>query len=281
MIKIDKVKVDWSRMPRGLTWMLIGAPKTGKTTQASKWSEKGPEGVLIIDADIGTDFVDGCNRVTVTSLNPPEGPVKDKDGNPVLTKEGELVVDILPPEQRGYVYRTGEHIGKPMPVYSLAEVIYDLMENWNDYGIDTIVIDTVDAVNDWIEREVAPNGMGSKGFGLDWSQARSRNMDIIQKLQSFLRRVGGTLVLISHSKKTSEVDGKIQLMPDLPSGLAGRMCAKADVIGFVSVNKKQKEHTISFMSYDERSVGSRLSPIYGKELKFDYETIKEAITGKR
>ncbi len=279
MLKIDKVKVDWTNMPRGLTWMFIGAPKTGKTTQASKWSEKGQEGVLVIDTDIGTDFVDGCNRVTVTSLNPPEDIVKDKDGNPVLTTDGAVIMDIVPPEDRGYVYRTGQDIGKPMPVYSLAEVIYDLMENWDDYGVDTIVIDTVDAVNEWIEREIAPDGMGSKGFGLDWSQARSRNMDIVQKLQEFIRKKGATLILISHSKKSFEVDGKIQLMPDLPSGLAGRMCAKADVIGFVMVSKKLKQHTISFMSYDERSVGSRLSPIYGKELKFDYETIKETITG--
>lgn len=279
MLKIDKVKVDWTNMPRGLTWMFIGAPKTGKTTQASKWSEKGQEGVLVIDTDIGTDFVDGCNRVTVTSLNPPEDIVKDKDGNPVLTTDGAVIMDIVPPEERGYVYRTGPDIGKPMPVYSLAEVIYDLMENWDDYGVDTIVIDTVDAVNEWIEREIAPDGMGSKGFGLDWSQARSRNMDIVQKLQGFIRKKGATLILISHSKKSFEVDGKIQLMPDLPSGLAGRMCAKADVIGFVTVSKKLKQHTISFMSYDERSVGSRLSPIYGKELKFDYETIKETITG--
>jgi hypothetical protein len=54
-----------------LTWYFIGQPKTGKTTAAANWSSKGAEGVLVIDTDLGADFVDGANVVTVTSLNPP------------------------------------------------------------------------------------------------------------------------------------------------------------------------------------------------------------------
>lgn len=279
MLKLETVKVDWSKMPKGLTWFFIGPPKTGKTTQASQWSENGQQSVLVIDADLGTDFVEGCNRITITSLNPPEGIIQDTNGNPLLAKDGTPIIDIIPPEQRGHVYRTGPDIGKPMPTYSLAEVVFDLIESWDDYKIDTVVIDTVDIVNDWIEKEIAPDGMGKTGFGLDWAKAREKNLDIMLKLQSLIKKKGGNLILISHSKKSQEVDGKVQIMPDLPAGLASRMCAKADVIGFVSINKKDKKHTISFVGYDERSVGSRLKPIYGKELQFDYNVIKETITG--
>ena len=37
-INVRKVSTDWTTLPTGLTWYFIGQPKTGKTTQASKWS---------------------------------------------------------------------------------------------------------------------------------------------------------------------------------------------------------------------------------------------------
>jgi len=277
MIKPDNIQTDWSRMPKGLTWYFIGPPKTGKTTVASEWSERGRAGTLILDADLGTDFVDGCNRITITSLNPPtrNKTIGDK---PAIDKNGLPIIEVVPPEERGFVYRVGDNAGKPMPVYSLAEVVADLLTDYDSYKIDTVVLDTVDVINEWIETEIAPEGMGKTGYGADWAKSRKKNKDIVSKLQRLIQKHGGTLILISHSKKTTEVDGKVQLAPELPSGLASNICAKAEVIGYTTI-KKNGEFTISFAGYDEKSIGSRLRPLRGKEFPFNYEAIKKAITG--
>lgn len=65
-------------MPGGLTYLIIGQPKTGKTTACASWSPKGSEGVIIIDTDLGSDFVNNANTVTVTSLNAPIRPCYTK-----------------------------------------------------------------------------------------------------------------------------------------------------------------------------------------------------------
>lgn len=258
--------------------MIIGAPKTGKTTQASQWSERGSEGVLLLDTDQGSDYVEGANVISIVSLNPEERIKTDLNGTPVYTKDGTPVMEIVPPNERGYVHRTGEDKGKPMEVYSLAEVVFDLIDNWDNYNVDTVVLDTADMVNDWVEKEVAPNGLGGD-FGLSYSRASEKNLDIMQKLQKLVKKKNGNLIIISHSKKTTEVDGKMQLAPNMPSGLAGKMCAKADIIGYTTIDKKTGKHMISFVGYDERSVGSRIKPLHGKSLPFDYNAIKAEITG--
>ena len=68
-IQVRKVSTDWSKLPNGLTWYFIGQPKTGKTTQASKWSDKGSEGVLLIDTDLGSDFVNKANELCAAFEN--------------------------------------------------------------------------------------------------------------------------------------------------------------------------------------------------------------------
>ena len=69
--KNQSVEEMSSQLPDGITWFFIGQPKTWKTSAASKWSDKGTDGTLIIDADLGADFVPDANSVTVTCLNPP------------------------------------------------------------------------------------------------------------------------------------------------------------------------------------------------------------------
>ena len=82
-IKVQTIKNDWSVLPGGLTWFFVGQPKTGKTTAAAEWSEKGSEGVIVLDCDLGADFVKGANVIPVTSLNIPfeTEDKKDKNGN--------------------------------------------------------------------------------------------------------------------------------------------------------------------------------------------------------
>jgi hypothetical protein len=279
-VVVNKVSTDWKRLPGGLTWYFIGQPKTGKTTAASQWSEKGSDGVLLLDTDLGADFVDKANVVTVNAVNPPVRKIK-KDGK-IVTKDGKAQTKIVPPEERGFYYRTGKMKGKPMPVYSLAEVLSWLRNNWTKLPYDTIVIDTVDEVNTWIERSVTKElniqAMGEGSWGSDWGLARRKNLDIIVKFQKFMKKNGGNLILISHSKTTTVTDGKAQLSPDLPRGLAYNLTAKADVIGYSTANREDGKYTISFKNYDERAIGSRLKPLVQKELPFDYGSITKEIT---
>ena len=280
-IKTRNISTDWSVMPGGLTWYFIGQPKTGKTTAASGWSEKGQEGVLLIDTDLGVDFVDGANTVTVSSLNPPERPKLDEKGNQDYNKRGQPLNEIVPAKERGFYHRTGKTKGKPMEVYSLQELYMWISEKWDELPYDTIVIDTIDEVNEWIEKEVVKelgiNAMGEGQWGADWGKARRRNVDIIKRFQVFLKSKGGNLVLISHSKSTQMQDSKVQLSPDLPRGLAYALTAKADVIGYSTADKDTGEYNVSFEAYDERTVGSRLKPLSQKILPFTYNSIKDEI----
>ena len=279
MIKVNKISTDWTSLPSGLTWYFIGQPKTGKTTNASRWSDKGADGVLILDTDLGSDFVDGANVITIASINPPKRVVK-KDGK-VVTEKGQDKIEIIPPGERGFYYRTGKDKGKPMEVYSLVEALTWLTKEWKKLPYDTVVIDTVDQVNRWIEevvtKEMNISTMGAGDWGSDWGLARRKNVEIMARFQKMIKKNSGNLILISHSKQTTVTDGKTQLMPELPRGLAYSLTAKADVIGYTTANKDDLKYYVSFKSYDERTVGSRLKPLCQKELLFDYPTIKKEI----
>ena len=278
-INVRKVSTDWTTLPTGLTWYFIGQPKTGKTTQASKWSPKGAEGCLLIDTDLGSDFVEGANTVTVTSLNTPIRPkmIDDKQ----VTEKGKPVTEVIPNDERGYHNRTGE-IGEPMEVYSMVEVYYWLKDNLKKLSYDTIVIDTIDHINRWIEAEVcdergqAAMGEGSS-WGADWAQARNKNLDIVKKFQTLCKSLGRNLVIISHAKSTVITDGKSQLGPELPRGLAYALTASADVIGYAMASKEDGKFYLSFKAYDERTVGSRLKPLAQKVLEFDYDSVMTEI----
>lgn len=283
-IEVQKVEHDWTTIPRGLTWLFVGQPKTRKTSEAAKWSDKGKDGVLIIDADQGADMVDGANVVEVTSLNPPERDVYNDEGQrQVKTVNGRevYVTEVVPPEERGVVHRTGPKIGEPKKVYSMAEVLTWLRQNWDNLEYDTIVIDTLDEVNNWIERivtqEMGIDAMGQASWGADWGKAKRRNLDVILKLQKFLKRKGATLILIAHAKQTRTEDEKVQLSPELPRGLGSALTAKADVIGYVTVPKGTTEPYISFEAYDERLIGSRLRPLSQKRIQFSFKNIKQEI----
>ena len=268
-IQTRTVSTNWSDTIGGLTWYFIGQPKTGKTTAAANWSSKGAEGVLVIDTDLGADFVDGANVVTVTSLNPPfEGEGDDRK--------------VVPPLERGFYHRVGPDKGKPMEVYSLFEVYTWIKNNWTELGYETIVIDTIDTINEWIQEAVCEemniSAMGEGDWGSDWGKARKKNVDIVKRLQLLMKQHSSNLILTSHSKQSQMNDGKVQLSPELPRGLGYALCAKADVIGYSTVVKDNPIPKVSFQAYDERTVGSRLKPLNGLVLPFTYTDVTKAIT---
>ena len=283
-MEIQKIVNDWTELPTGIVWYFIGPPKTGKTTQASKWSEKGSAGVILLDTDMGADFVDGANIIPITSLAPPFRKVLDKDGNSVTTLVGGRTTDkmeIIPPNQRGYCYRTGKKKGEPMSVYSLIEALDWLRANWKDLPYDTIVIDTVDKINDWQEalckERFNIEALADLDFGKGWSIPKTNQLNSIDSLKTFLRSVKSNLVMVSHSKDTITVDKKVQLVPDIPKGLGKGLCKMAEVIGFTTCNKTNGKYYISFLAYEERNIGSRLEPLKQKRLEFDYKIVTDEI----
>ena len=276
MLEVRKINTDWGEgLPSGLPYFFIGQPKTGKTTACASWSEKGAEGVLILDTDLGAEFVDNANVVTISSLNAPSRPVM-KD-NKQVTKGGQPQYELVPPEERGFVYRSGQDKGKPMPVYSLIEAYQWLEKEWDKLPYDTVVIDTLGQVNEWVEdivlKELGITTMGEGQWGADWGKARRKNVDVIKRFQNLIKQKGGNLILVSHSKTTVVTDGKAQLSPELPRGLGYSLAAKADVIGYSTAQKDDGKYYVSFEAYDERVVGSRLKPLSQKVLPFDYESI--------
>ena len=266
-------------MPAGLTYLIIGQPKTGKTTAVSKWSPKGSEGVIILDTDLGSDFVKDANTVTITSLNAPIRPVMHEGKQ--VTEKGTPKTEVIPPEERGFNYRSGEEKGNPMPVYSMIEAYNWLSKEWDTLPYDTIVIDTIGQVNEWIEfsviNELGITAMGEGQWGADWGKARRKNLDVIKRFQDLMKKKGGNLVLVSHSKTSQLQDGKVQLAPELPRGLGYSLAAKADVIGYTTASKEDGKYYISFEAYDERVVGSRLKPLAQKILPFEYSAISNEI----
>jgi len=278
-MNVRKVSTNWKEMPSGLTYMIIGQPKTGKTTAASSWSVKGQDGVLMIDTDLGSDFVDGANTVTCTSLNAPTRQ-QTLDGK-VVKKGGDIVYEVVPPTERGHFVRSGIEKGTPLETYSLIEIYLYLKENWDSLPYDTIVIDTLGQVNRWIEdaviQELGISEMGEGQWGADWGKARKKHLDVVKRFQDLIKQKGGNLVLIVHSKTSTLTDGKVQLMPELPRGLAYGLIATADVVGYTTGSREDEKFHISFLSYDERAIGSRLQPLAQKTLPFNYESIVKQI----
>lgn len=275
-MKIIKNKVNWNSVPIGNTMMFFGPPKTHKTTEASRWSSKGVDGVLLIDTDLGADYIPDISRIVCNSLNPPMRPIMH-GGKQALDNTGMPAFEIIPPEERGCVFVAGEDQGKPMPVYSMLEVINWITEKMdaNTFDYETVVIDTIDEVADWCEKavceelEIPAMGMGS--FGSDWALARDKAYNIVTMFKSMLRKRGKNLILISHSKTTQIVEKKVQLGPDLAKGLSKKIMGACELIGYVSIDPRTKKSMLSFEAYDELQMGSRLRPLSGQTIEFGYQ----------
>jgi len=282
-MKILKNQVDWNVVPNGMTMLFFGTPKTGKTTTACNWSDKGTEGVLLIDTDQGGDFIDGINRIVCTSFNVPERPVM-KDQKHMLDKRGMPAYEIIPPEERGYVFTSGPNKGQPMPVYSIAEIINYLQDeiSSNRLPYDTIVIDTIDEMVDWVDAEVCEelgtNAMGEAEFGKDWALSRNKAANVISMLKNMLKKAGINLILISHAKTAVMLKNKIQLGPDMPKGLAKKIMGMCELIAYIYIKEGTTEAVMSFAGYDEVLMGSRLKPLAHQEIKFDYKEFINKIT---
>lgn len=271
-VQVIENKVDVNQIPYYLG-LVGGQPKTGKTTQCARWSEQGKDGVLLVDVDMGASLVD-CNRLPVTSLFPPTKVVRDKDGE---TKE------IIPPKKRDYIYKAGDKKGQAMPVYSFQEVYSFIQDKIvsNNFPYDTIVIDTVDALNEMIEqrvmKELGIDGMGQAGYGQDWNSAKEKNMKLLGKFFELTEKYGINVLLICHTKQRSQMeDGTIQESPSLPRGFSSLLQGHMTWICNVK-RDKEGQPIADFKSYSEKQVGSRIKALNDISVLFNYESFKKAI----
>lgn len=299
MIKVQKNQVVLlNEVPRGYTLFGFGHPKTHKTTKFSAWSDKGTEKVLLIDAEQGGEFVEGANRIVVTSINPPERIMIDKDtGIPLRNKHGLTAMEVVPPEERGYTYRTGVDVGKPMPVYSLLEVIQYLGDNIGkpEFPYETIVLDTLDAIcemyQDIIADELDLISFGTADWGKDIGMLKEKIRTLISIIREILMPKGKNLILISHAKDKVKFEGggkdgkgkaTIQLSSTLYAGVANIVSSLSEVIGYISITKTEDGESISEISFnnsDEQHIGSRIRALAGKVIPFSYESFEKTITG--
>lgn len=282
MIKVHTITYSVQDMPVGYVALFYGYPKTHKTTETSKWSDKGSEGVLLIDTELGSDYVQGCNRVICTSINPPTRRAM-KNGEPVNNHAGLPTYEIVPVLERGYTFNTGANKGKPMEAYSLAEILTEIYKNVNDekaFPYQTIVIDTIDEINDWIEQETCEKlgikAMGTGEYGSDWATAKNRIKTILADLIRVLKKANKNLILISHAKSSTVTKNVKQLGADLPKGVSKAIMGMCELIGYISIGE-HKEATISFAPYDEVQMGSRIEALSNATIPFNYEAFKKHI----
>ena len=264
MIKISKTEVTPVSEMTGLTWYFIGPPKSGKTTNACSWSSQGNTKTLLLDTDKGSDFMHGQDVIPIEDIIPP----RDLNGK------------ILDPENRGQVYRSGSKKGEPMATYSMGEILASMGIGEIPTTYETIIVDTVDKLNEWSEKKVCRDlgieDISDAGFGKGWSTAKNLVSKMVETLQDYCKSNGMNLVLISHSKETAMVDDKVQLSPELPRGLSKKLTAMSDAIGYATFDKETQKPVLSFESYDERAVGSRIPALHNKSFPFDYRVIMKA-----
>jgi hypothetical protein len=292
MIKIlNNKKINHNQVPVGYVMFVFGHPKTHKTTELSRWSKKGTEGTLVIDTDNGATYIDDVNRIIVNTINPPMRILLNDKGKPVKGTKGETLTEPIPPEERGVFYQSGEDIGKPMPVYSLSEVLDWLMTEVNkpDFPYDAVVIDTLDIICEIKQDEIAKElktPFGTAGFGKDYGMLKDSIRGIVKKFTNTLKPKGINFILVSHAKDKVKFEGEgrnvkptVQLSSTLNAGVANIVSSMAEIIGYVSINKDLGDQVaeITFDNSDEQHIGSRIKALSGKTIEFNYETFIKTI----
>ncbi len=289
------------KMPTSNVWAFCGLPKRGKTTGAVRFNESNSvEKTIVIDLEKCVSKYpqfQGANVLNVGSYDPPMRPKKDKNGKVIHDKHDKEIYEPIPVKERGFIINSEE-----LPIYSMTEAMAILNVASNEGELkqyDTIVIDTVDAlqtlVEDWVIREhnkeneekvYALADIGSYGSG--WDKAKRKLMSVILQLKDIIEKNQMELCLCIHSKTTTQIENKIQRDPALRNATALTLFGECGIIGYVdSVQTRKKsnkygtiaegkEHVISFDTRSEvLTGGTRLSRLVGKTLPFSYNAIKE------
>ena len=180
----------------------------------------------------------------------------------------------------GHVINIPDLKEKAAPLDQVADV-FELFRKSPKFK--TLIIDTIDMVNDWVEVEALEyisrkmkrtyEVMGEAPEGTDWAESRKRMMGFIQAAKG-LRK---TVIFLAHSQATSGEKGSMEqkaMTIDLPGKLKRRLPARVDNIGYLYGVKENHPVTkkliinryVSFQPYMDLEAGTRNKELAGKVL---------------
>lgn len=190
--------------PEQASWMVFSAPKAGKTTLASLW----PECLILECEPHGDRYIEGAYVEHINSLSE------------LRSITGELLANV---------------------------VTYDNhIVGWKKDGLiyQTIALDTIDAVNEWVEEEVCAelgvSQMGQAGYGLDWGKSRAKTRNVVKNLSS----LPVNLLVLAHSRWAIVNEVAVGHTIDLPGKLARFIMADIENIIYIAVDKKGERSLI-------------------------------------
>lgn len=154
---------------------------------------------------------------------------------------------------------------------NLAEIrglIVQLSKAKNTIPYETIVVDSLTTLEQWIEEEVSQDlgcEFGTAGYGADYGSARTKMMRMINAFKNVNKRI----ILIAHTNISAEPGTEIKTL-SLTGKVKNLVTAAADAVGFMGW--KNEERIISFASTQKDESGSRYPQLIGKEISATYET---------
>jgi len=164
-----------------------------------------------------------------------------------------LILDM----EGGTRYIGGVYVSKIKNLDELREAYAELRAAASEGKLKykTVALDTIDVVNDWIEREVCEEmgiaHLGQAPFGGDWSEVRKR---VLRHLKAF-SQLPINVLFISHSRWALVGEVTVGHTIDLPGRLARFALAAVDNILFCTTEKGERK--IVFRPYEGIEAGSR------------------------
>jgi len=159
---------------------------------------------------------------------------------------------------------------------NLAEIrglIVQLAKEKDSIPYETIVVDSLTTLEQWIEEEVSQElncEFGTAGFGADYGSARTKIMRIINGFKKANKRI----ILIAHTNVSAEPGTEIKTL-SLTGKVKNLVTAAADAVGFMGW--KNEERIISFASTQRDESGSRYPQLIGKDIPATYQAFAETI----
>lgn len=193
----------------------------------------------------------------------------------------------------------GGMIAHPQNLDDVAQAMEALEGSYGN-AYETLVIDTLDVVHDWLEQETLEevgrkikrdlDAMGEAPEGLDWAISRKKTMGFLEACRVFARTTGKNVVLIAHSTAVMAEKGTTTqkaMTIDFPGKLARRIPAKVDAVGYCfgvktkdSQGKPIIERRVSFEPYSDLEAGCRFTELSGKILPMSFKAIAEQFKTK-
>jgi hypothetical protein len=178
---------------------------------------------------------------------------------------------------------------------SYQEFLKEIRNPKNLKSYDTIIIDTIDIVYEWIEKDTIDTlnrsfktGYGSIGefpHGTGWSVARMNTKKFIFSDLFNITRMNKNVVIIAHEKATTITrNGKDEtaFKLALPGQTSSTVASLADVVGRVYSKSiaGRLEPRISFAPGQDDG-GSRIKSLANKDIPLDFKILKSVIESSK